>query len=54
MNNLARNCFRPLAPLALALLLTLPALGQETAPEKEAPASLELVLGGSLALFLFL
>lgn len=40
--------------MALALLLTLPALGQETTAEKEAPASLELVLGGSLVLFLFL
>jgi cytochrome c oxidase cbb3-type subunit III len=53
MNNFVRNSTRPALALAGTLLLALPTFGQQAAMDKKAAApSLELVLGGSLALFL--
>jgi cytochrome c oxidase cbb3-type subunit III len=54
MNNLVLNCIRPAVALVGPLLLAGSAFGQEAAaaPEKAAAPSLELVLGGGIALFL--
>jgi cytochrome c oxidase cbb3-type subunit III len=53
MNNFVKNSTRPAMALAVAWLLALPTFGQEAAMEKKAAApSLELVLGGGIALFL--
>jgi cytochrome c oxidase cbb3-type subunit 3 len=53
MNDFTRNVHRPALALAAALLLAAPGLAQQAAPEKKAAApSLELVLGGSIALML--
>jgi cytochrome c oxidase cbb3-type subunit III len=52
MNNFVRNSTRPALILA-ALLLALPTFAQQAATDKKAAApSLELVLGGGIALFL--